>query len=187
MEKKVYIYVLFLLLCLCGCEPSTSSTSASLNAFEAIEGSQEDGYTVKDLTWGMTEDEVRESLNREDFEADTDRLIYTVSEDDDLQYTELYYFEDDTRSSLVTVEYSWGATSEDSFQSVVNSLYESASQQLSIPDNGGTLTQEMLESGVVWTASDNSNVRVISSPDQNIISVQISCPREIPKTLMPSS
>ena len=184
--KKNFCIFLGLLLCLYGCGTNQASGSESNDVFESIEGSREDGYTVRNLTWGMSEDEVREALDREALEADTDRLIFTPSEDDDLQYTELYSFEDDTRSSLITVEYTWSAVSEDSFQAVADSLYESASPQMAEPDQGGELTKEMVETGVAWTASDNSSVRVMPSSDQNIISVRISGPREAPKTLMPS-
>ena len=187
MRKKDFIFFWGFLLCLCGCESIPLFNNEPENVFESLEGSSEDGYTVKNLTWGMSEDEVRESLDRENLETETDRLIFTSSEDDDLQYTELYSFEDSTRSSLITVEYTWSAISEDSFQAVVNSLYESAAQRMTEPDQGGKLTKAMVETGVEWTAADNSSVRVMSSTDQNIISVRISGPREVPKTLMPSN
>lgn len=135
----------------------------------------------------MNEDELQKSLKHKKLEADADRLIFKASEDSGLQFTELYFFEDDTRSNLIKVEYSWSTSSEDSFQSIVNLLYESVSRRMPIPDERNILTKEMVEMGVTWTASDNSSVRIMSSTEQYTISIHINAPREVRKTLMPSN
>lgn len=188
MKKRLSILILGLFLCLYGCSTDRPSESETENVFETIEGSRENGYQIKDLTWGMSKDEVRQAINQEGLESDSDRLILNSSECDDFQHVKIYRFEDETKSNLITVEYTWTVASEDSFQSVVDSLCEYAAQQMETPDSGNDLTkEELLEMNTAaWAASDNSRVNILLSSDHKSVSVQINGPREVPKTLMPS-
>lgn len=133
----------------------------------------------------MTEEEVKSAIGQEKPESESDRLILQSSKDG-LQLAEVYTFADETKSSLVTVEYAWTADSDEEFQSVAESLCSFATQKMEVPDSGGELTKNaLLETGTVtWTASDNSMVNVMCSQGQKTIAVQIHGPREVPKTLM---
>ena len=104
MKKRLSILILGLFLCLYGCSTDRPSVSETENVFETIEGSRENGYQIKDLTWGMSEDEVRQAINQEGLESDSDRLILNSSECDDFQHVKIYRFEDETKSNLITVE-----------------------------------------------------------------------------------
>lgn len=186
--RKGYCLMLSVILTVfCGCGAGEDSGNKPEDVLTAMEGSREEGYTVRELDWGMTEVEVKSAIGQKEPESESDRLILQSSKDG-LQLAEVYAFADETKSSLVTVEYAWTADSDEEFQSVVKSLCSFAAQKMETLDGGEKLTEETLpEMGTaVWTASDNSMVNIIYSPQQKTIAVQIHGPREVPKTLMPS-
>lgn len=181
MKKITGLFLAGLLCCLCGCSAEEQKPSEIENVFQNMEGSTEEGYSVKNLEWGMAEEAVREATGEESLEADGDRLIAT-SESGDVQYAEIYIFADETRQNLVTVEYTWNSQEKDSFSSVSDALYQYAADAMEETDAGSKLTEEMMETGATWTGSDGSMVQILSS-GQSAISVRLHAPRQAPATL----
>lgn len=185
--RKVYGLLLAVMLTVfCGCGVSKNSGNLPEDVLAAMEGGREGGYTVGELDWGMTEEEVKSAIIApKEPESETDRLILQSSKNG-LQLAEAYIFADETKSGLVTVEYGWTADSDEEFRSVVKLLCSFAAQKMGNSDSGEELTENMLfEMGTaVWTASDNSMVNIMCLPEQKTIAVQIHGPREVPKTLM---
>lgn len=176
-----------LLMVFCGCGTGEASGSGPEDVLAAMEGSREEGYTVKALDWGMTEEEVKNAIGQEEPDSQPDRLILQSSKDG-LQLVKAYTFADETKDCLVTVMYSWTANSDEEFQSVVEALCSCVTQKIEAPDSGGELTEDtLLENGTAaWTASDNSMVSIMCSLQQKTVAVQIQGPREVPDSLMPS-
>lgn len=188
MTRKGYCLMMSVMLTVfLGCGAGENSGNRPEDVLPVLEGSREEGYTVRELDWGMTEEEVKSAIGKKEPESETDRLILKSSKNG-LQLAEAYIFADETKSGLVTVEYGWTADSDEEFRSVVKSLCSFAAQKMGTLDSGEEVTENtLLEKGTAaWTASDNSTVNIMCSPQQKTIAVQIHGPREVPKTLVPS-
>lgn len=185
--RKLYSLMVYgLLMVFCGCGAGETSGNETEDVIAAMEGSREEGYTVKDLDWGMTEEEVKSAIGQEEPDSQPDRLILQSSKDG-LQLVKAYTFADETKGSLVTVAYTWTAESDEEFQSVVESLCSCVTQKIEAPDGGELTKDTLMENGTaVWTASDSSMVSIMCVPQQKTVAVQIHGPREIPDSLMPS-
>lgn len=183
MKKFVPIFLVFsLVLLCCACQRKSSA----LDPFAEIEGDQQTGYSIKNIPWGSSADEIKKMFPKKEFtdSPGIDRIIH-FEETDEYDRAIIFIFLDHTLSSLVSAEYAYMPKTQEAYDEIINALYQSALKNMSLEgiSNSDALQDvRQFQQNLFWQAEDNSYVYFALSDsysnDNLNISVKVTMPRE---------
>lgn len=181
MKKFVPIFLVFsLVLLCCACQRKSSA----LDPFAEIEGDQQTGYSIKNIPWGSSADEIKKMFPKKEFtdSPGIDRIIH-LEETDEYDCAIIFVFLDHTLSSLVSAGYTYMPKTQEAYDEIINALYQSALKNMSLEGISQTEAMQDVDhfrQGCTWRAEDNSCVFFTASYTNKPldISVTATMPRE---------
>lgn len=169
MKKLIYSFILFCALSLLfGCAAKEEE-----RGFASVSGGA-DGYSVRDIAWGVSEDVVQSKYDNTLEAVAPDTLTTKETAADGCVSVTVLAFED---GKLVSVTDSYRAETAEAFEILTADMKASAEKDMPEDCMQGAVSAQDFKGSVTWEGTDGSCVFYQVNTQQQAVAVQATAPR----------